>query len=160
MEQLETLKDLILPVLDSLDIQLYDLKWVNDKKARILQIAVMRADGSMDIDTCALVSEKISEVLDAHDDLIRSEYFLEVCSPGAERELRSPQELQYTFREFAPYLDQCRFQGCAHVKEKGCAVLEAVKAGEIAPSRHESYVRLYQQAKEVPEWKRRQMRGE
>lgn len=75
-------------------------------------------------------------------------------------ELRSPQELQYTFREFAPYLDRCRFQGCAHVKEKGCAVLEAVKAGEIAPSRHESYVRLYQQAKEVPEWKRRQMRGE
>ena len=61
MEQLETLKDLILPVLDSLDIQLYDLKWVNDKKARILQIAVMRADGSMDIDTCALVSEKISD---------------------------------------------------------------------------------------------------
>ncbi len=94
MEQLETLKDLILPVLDSLDIQLYDLKWVNDKKARILQIAVMRADGSMDIDTCALVSEKISEVLDAHDDLIRSEYFLEVCSPGAERELRSPQEIE------------------------------------------------------------------
>lgn len=75
-------------------------------------------------------------------------------------ELRSPQELQYTFREFAPYLDRCRFQGCAHIKEKGCAVLEAVKAGEISPSRHESYVRLYQQAKEVPEWKRRQMRGE
>src|SRR5699024_1581647 len=29
-------------------------------------------------------------------------------------ELRRPEELQYTFREFAPYLDQCRFTGCAH----------------------------------------------
>ena len=70
-------------------------------------------------------------------------------------ELRRPEELQYTFREFAPYLDQCRFTGCAHVKEKGCAVLAAVKAGEIPASRHESYVRLYQQAKEVPEWQRK-----
>ena len=69
-----------------------------------------------------------------------------------EIELRRPEELQYTFREFAPYLEQCRFTGCSHVKEKGCAVLAAVKAGEIAPSRHASYVRLYQQAKEVPEW--------
>ena len=71
-------------------------------------------------------------------------------------ELRRPEELQYTFREFAPYLDQCRFTGCAHVKEKSCAVLAAVKAGEIAPSRHASYVRLYEQAKEVPEWERKE----
>ncbi|MGN8874359.1 ribosome small subunit-dependent GTPase A [Pseudoflavonifractor sp. HCP28S3_F10] len=70
-------------------------------------------------------------------------------------ELRRPEELQYTFREFRPYLDQCRFQGCAHVKEKGCAVRAAVKEGRIAPSRHASYVRLYEQAREVPEWKRK-----
>ena len=72
-----------------------------------------------------------------------------------EMELRRPEELQYTFREFAPYLDQCRFSGCSHVKEKGCAVLAAVKDGKIASSRHASYVRLYQQAKEVPEWERK-----
>ena len=71
-------------------------------------------------------------------------------------ELRRPEELQYTFREFAPYLDQCRFTGCAHVKEKGCAVLAAVKAGEISPGRHASDVRLYEQAKEVPEWERKE----
>ena len=73
-----------------------------------------------------------------------------------EMELRPPEELQNTFREFAPYLGRCRFTGCAHVKEKGCAVLAAVKAGEISQSRHDSYVRLYQQAKEVPEWQRRE----
>ena len=94
MEQLENIKTLILPVLDSLGIQLYDLKWVNEKKSRILQITLMRADVSMDIDTCALVSEKISEALDAHDDWISFEYFLEVCSPGAERELRNAEEIR------------------------------------------------------------------
>ncbi len=62
-------------------------------------------------------------------------------------------ELAAAFREFAPYLDCCRFQGCAHVKERGCAVREALEAGEIAPCRHASYVRLYEQAKEVPDWK-------
>ena len=73
-----------------------------------------------------------------------------------EMELRPPEELQHTFREFAPYLGRCRFTGCAHIREKGCAVLAAVKAGEIPKSRHDSYARLYQQAKEVPEWQRKE----
>jgi len=66
-----------------------------------------------------------------------------------------PEELQYAFREFAPYLGKCQFLDCAHVKEKGCAVLEALSRGEVARTRHDSYVRLYQQAKEVPEWQRK-----
>lgn len=69
-----------------------------------------------------------------------------------EMEAIPKEELAAAFREFSPYLGACRFQGCAHVKEKGCAVREAVEAGEIAPSRHKSYVRLYEQAKEIPEW--------
>lgn len=62
------------------------------------------------------------------------------------------EELAAAFREFAPYVDLCRFQGCAHVKERGCAVREALKEGKIAPSRHQSYVRLYEQAREIPQW--------
>ncbi len=69
-------------------------------------------------------------------------------------ELRRKEELQLTFREFRPYLGKCQFQDCAHIKEKGCAVLEALKAGEIPPSRHQSYVRLYEQAKAIPDWER------
>ena len=70
-------------------------------------------------------------------------------------ELARKEELQYAFREFAPYLGKCQFQDCAHVKEKGCAVLAAVRAGEVAPSRHQSYVRLYGQAKAIPDWRRK-----
>ena len=62
------------------------------------------------------------------------------------------EELASSFREFRPYLGLCRFQGCAHIKEKGCAVREAVAEGKIAPSRHKSYIRLYEQAREIPDW--------
>ena len=71
-------------------------------------------------------------------------------------ELCRKEELAGRFREFAPYQDRCQFQDCAHVKEKGCAVLAAVKAGEIPKSRHDSYVRLYEQAKQIPDWERDQ----
>mgnify|MGYP002607749731 CR=1 FL=1 len=62
--------------------------------------------------------------------------------------------LAETFREFRPCLGQCQFVGCAHVKEKGCAVLAAVEEGKISPSRHRSYVRLYTLAKEKKPWEK------
>lgn len=71
-------------------------------------------------------------------------------------ELARKEELQHSFREFKPYLGKCQFLDCAHLKEKGCAVLEAVKAGEIPQSRHQSYVRLYEQVKAVPDWERKE----
>ena len=65
------------------------------------------------------------------------------------------EELAGCFREFAPYLGQCRFTSCSHVRENGCAVLEAVKAGKIAFSRHESYAAIYQDVKNIREWERK-----
>lgn len=67
-------------------------------------------------------------------------------------ELLDPMRLAWSFREFRPYLDQCTFPDCGHVKEKGCAVLAALAEKKIAESRHSSYVRLYQQAKEFRPW--------
>lgn len=67
--------------------------------------------------------------------------------------LRLP-DLAAAFPEFAPYLEDCRFTNCAHLKEKGCAVLEAVQQGRIAPSRHASYCQLYEQLKAIPQWQK------
>ncbi len=64
----------------------------------------------------------------------------------------SGEELAQTFREFGPYLGECRFADCAHVKERGCAVLQAVKEGKISASRHASYCKLRKQADESREW--------
>lgn len=61
-------------------------------------------------------------------------------------------ELFDCFREFAPYFGKCRFTSCSHTGEKGCAVCEAVARGEISESRHKSYVRLYNSAKNINEW--------
>lgn len=61
-------------------------------------------------------------------------------------------ELQDCFREFAPYLGKCRFNDCAHLKEPDCAVLNALQKGDILRSRHDSYVRLYEQAAKTPDW--------
>jgi ribosome biogenesis GTPase len=69
-------------------------------------------------------------------------------------ELIRKEDLAENFLEFRPYLDQCRFVGCSHTKEKGCAILEAVAKGRIASSRHQSYLRLYEQAKEIKDWQR------
>ncbi len=70
-------------------------------------------------------------------------------------EMCRKEELQHCFREFASCLGKCRFLDCAHIKEQGCAVLEAVARREIPPTRHQSYVRLYQQLQAVPDWKRK-----
>ena len=81
-----------------------------------------------------------------------------VDSPGFssfetdELNLEWKRRLPETFREFAPYLGQCRFVGCSHTKEKGCAVLEAVRRGDIQKKRHESYLRLYEELKPLKDW--------
>lgn len=62
------------------------------------------------------------------------------------------EELAACFPEFAPYAARCRFTGCAHLGEKGCAVCEAVARGMIAPSRYESYRAMYEEAKAIKEW--------
>ena len=62
------------------------------------------------------------------------------------------EELAGCFREFSGYTDKCRFKDCAHVRELGCAVLEAVESGEIPKSRHESYCAMYEEAKQLKEW--------
>jgi len=55
-------------------------------------------------------------------------------------------QIARAFPEFLRFETACRFNGCAHMKDSGCAVREAVKRGEIGASRYESYKRLYEQA--------------
>lgn len=61
-------------------------------------------------------------------------------------------DLQYCFPEFSEYIGECQFTSCAHVCEKGCAVIAAVKNGDIPKSRFESYVRMYNEVKDLKDW--------
>lgn len=61
-------------------------------------------------------------------------------------------KLPYCFRDFERFLGQCRFTTCSHTKEVGCAIREAVNAGEICRTRYESYLAIYETVKDIKEW--------
>lgn len=67
-------------------------------------------------------------------------------------EIIPKEQLQFEFVEFAPYIGECRFNNCAHLKEPGCAVTQAVADGKIMPSRYRSYERLYALSAQHKSW--------
>ena len=62
------------------------------------------------------------------------------------------EDVQHYFREFEEYIGQCRFTGCAHIGDKGCKICEMVEKGVISKSRHDSYVAMYNELKNVKKW--------
>ena len=62
------------------------------------------------------------------------------------------ENLENCFPEFDEFLGNCRFTGCSHTGEKGCAVCEAAKSGAIPVCRHQSYISLYNELKDLKVW--------
>ena len=62
------------------------------------------------------------------------------------------ENLQYAFPDFEPFIGSCQFHDCTHRKEPGCAVRQALAAGEIEQSRYDSYLRLYEKAAQIKQW--------
>lgn len=69
--------------------------------------------------------------------------FTSLATVGLKKE-----ELERYFAEFEPYIGKCRFQGCAHMEEPGCAVKAAVQDGEISEMRYASYRKIWQELRE------------
>lgn len=77
------------------------------------------------------------------------------ASLEAQKLYRIPKEdLQHTFPEFERYFGQCRFTGCSHRSETGCAVREALAQGKISQSRYASYLSMYADAEARKEWEK------
>ena len=90
---MDNLKEWIEEVLNENGCHLYDLEWITNQGTPLLRVSVEKEDGTMDLDTCASCSDVIGQMLDEKD-WYAHEYMLEVCSPGAERELRTDEEVQ------------------------------------------------------------------
>lgn len=57
------------------------------------------------------------------------------------------EDLKYYFPEFTPFEGQCKFNGCDHVHEPGCAVKTAVLNKEIHEIRYKDYLEIYEELK-------------
>lgn len=62
------------------------------------------------------------------------------------------ENLPFCFPEFEEYLGKCKFSTCSHTVEKGCLILDALRNGDIHPKRHENYVSMYNDVKDLKEW--------
>ena len=82
------------PIVVEQNLELVDMEFSKEGKNWLLRIYIDKP-GGIDIEECALISEKVSEALDAIDpDPIPQAYFLEVSSPGAERPLKTEADMQ------------------------------------------------------------------
>jgi len=88
----EVVEDLATPILTEIGLELVDIEYVKEGKNWFLRIYIDK-DNGVDIEECGLVSERLSEKLDALDPIPHN-YFLEVSSPGAERPLKKEKDYQ------------------------------------------------------------------
>ena len=74
------------------EYSLYDVEYVKEGSEYFLRVYFDK-NGGLTLDDCVTLSEKLAEELDK-EDFISSQYYLEVSSPGIERDLRTLEEVQ------------------------------------------------------------------
>ena len=87
------------PIVEELELELVDVEFVKEGRDWFLRVYIDTPNGSIDIDQCSQVSEKLSEELDRTDPIPQN-YFLEVSSPGAERPLKKEEDFQKAIGQF------------------------------------------------------------
>ncbi|WP_283591580.1 ribosome small subunit-dependent GTPase A [Clostridium butanoliproducens] len=83
-----------------------------------------------------------------HSELIELEDGFLVDTPGfssLELDFINKEQLQYCFKEFDEYRDECKFNNCVHYKEPKCGVKNAVEQGKIHKSRYEFYIKTLEE---------------
>lgn len=111
-------KDLVIPVLDDLGLDLFDIQYHKAGRRSVLRIFIDKP-GGVTIDDCQSASREIETILDVKE-VVTGSYHLEVSSPGIERPLRHEADYaQYAGRKIkvkltSKILNQKTFVGLNH----------------------------------------------
>ena len=89
---LDVVKDILNPFIEEHNLKFISSELVKEDGNLILRVIIDSPNGSIDIDTLAQANEYLSDRIDEYDKDL-PEYFLEVSSPGAERELKSKEDI-------------------------------------------------------------------
>jgi ribosome maturation factor RimP len=95
----EEVEKLVSPIVAELELELVDVEFIKEGRDWFLRVYIDTPNGSIDIEQCSQVSEKLSEELDRTDPIPQN-YFLEVSSPGAERPLKKEEDFQNAIGQF------------------------------------------------------------
>lgn len=112
----EVVTELVQPIVTELELELVGVEFVLEGEDWFLRVYVDTPERNIDIEQCALVSEKLSEQLDITDPITQN-YYLEVSSPGAERPLNKDDDFkeaigQYVYiKTYAPIDGMKEFEG-------------------------------------------------
>ncbi|MFN7250800.1 MAG: ribosome maturation factor RimP [Anaerobacillus sp.] len=87
-----TVEQLVTPIVSEMQLELVDVEFKKEGKNWFLRVYIDSETG-VDIEDCGTVSERLSEILDEKDPIPQA-YFLEVSSPGAERPLKKPADVE------------------------------------------------------------------
>ena len=118
---IQTTEELVKPILAENELELVDIEYVKEGKNWFLRVYIDKS-GGIDITECAMVSEQLSEKLDKLDP-IKELYFLEVSSPGAERPLKTKEDIANSVGEnvfvklYEPIEGEKTFEGILKVFE-------------------------------------------
>lgn len=110
------IEELVTPIVEELNLELVEIEFLKEGRNWFLRVYIDTPEGGIDIEQCALVSERLSEILDEKDP-IEQNYYLEVSSPGAERPLRKESDFEKSVGKFIyvktyePIKDMKEFQG-------------------------------------------------
>ena len=110
------------------------------------------SEGKLSLET-DIISEKLGrgkhttravEIFELHEGLIADTPGFSALDFESANNIEK-EDLQYYFPEFAKYLGKCKFNNCAHLKERDCAVKEAMNSAEISRGRYKSYTQIYEE---------------
>ena len=143
---LSTINQLVLPIVQELGLELWDLEFVKEAGSWFLRVYIDKADGVC-IEDCEAVSRKLDKILD-YTDPIEQSYVLEVCSAGLERTLKRDSDFtafighKIVIKLYKPYQGSKELTGTLKDFENDIITLEIDEKDHAFSKKDTAMVRL------------------